>query len=134
MANYKNNHQAPAGLACKYMPTPDCREAPKFKKDEPANLLRFLKQYEDLLTQCGITDNKIKKETIVQYADAQTESEWMAFDTFRSGSWIEFRQELIDSYPEVVDHEEGSIPKIEKVCKENPRIGSNHLMALQKLK
>jgi hypothetical protein len=77
MADYKNDHQAPAGPACKYMPTLDFREAPKFKKDEPANLLRFLKRYEDLLTQCGITDNKIKKQTIGQYADAQTESEWI---------------------------------------------------------
>lgn len=134
MADQENDRQSPAGPARKYMPTPDCREAPKFKKDDPANLLRFLKRYEDLLAQCGITDDKIKKETIGQYADAQTESEWMAFDSFRAGSWETFRQELISSYPEADDHAQGSVPKIEKVCKNNPRIGSGHLSALRKLK
>lgn len=118
----------------KYLPTPDCREAPVFVASKPRDLLRFLKRYEDLCRQCRITDHQEKIENVTQYADAQTESEWQAFESYRNGTWEEFKEELISSYPEAIDHEEGSVEQLEKVCRNNMRIGITDQSALMQLK
>lgn len=117
-----------------YLPEPSCREAPKFKKEEPENLLRFLKSYERLLTQVNITRDQEKLANVGQYVDARTENEWRAFESFQTGSWDAFKKELLQSYPEAVDFEEGSVQKLDEVCRNNLRIGVHDLSALQKLK
>lgn len=42
---------------------------------------------------------------LTPYVDTQSESEWMAFDSFDNGTWVEFKPELISAYPFVLDHE-----------------------------
>lgn len=118
----------------RYLPTPGGREAPVFVATKPKDLFRFLKRYEELCRQCRITTNRGKIENISQYTDAQTESEWQAFDSYDNGTWAEFKDELINSYPEAVDHEEGSVEKLEKVCRNNMRIGIRDQSALMQLK
>lgn len=116
------------------LPSPGSRDAPQFEREAPANLLRFLGRYENLLRQTGITSDRAKKEEIMQYADAQSEAEWRALDKYENGTYEEFRKELIASYPEAVDLEAGSVAKLEGICKANPRIGATDLTPLLKLK
>ena len=120
--------------ARKYMPQPDCREAPKFKNDEPSGLIRFLERMEELWKECSINDDRIKVKTVGRYADPQSESEWKALTHFENGTWNEFKTELISSYPEAIDQVEGSLPRLREVCRANPRIGVRDEAPLKKLK
>lgn len=111
---------APAapGAARKYLPTPQCRDAPVFKGEEPQNLYRFLERYETVCEQAKVTGHRDKITKIMQYADPQSEAEWKGFKTYvnEDSTWEEFKRELINNYPEAVDQEEGSIHKLERVC------------------
>lgn len=118
----------------RFLPMPGSREAPIFVASKPKDLFRFLKRYEDLCQQCQITLDRRKIENISQYADAQTESEWQAFGSYKNGTWAEFRKELINSYPEAVGHEEGSMERLEIVCKNNMQIGIKDQTALWQMK
>lgn len=116
------------------LPSPESRDAPKFRRDKPENLLRFLSRYEKLLDQVGIRDDYTKKEEIMQYADAQTESEWRALPAYENGSYANFRKELVASYPEAVDIAGGSVTKLDVVCSNYNGIGSKDQTLLLKFK
>jgi hypothetical protein len=47
-----------------------------------------------LLRQCGIRCSKDKKEMIGQYSNAQMESKWLAFDSYKPGSWEDFKKDF----------------------------------------
>lgn len=97
-------------------------------------MIRFLERIEELWAECKITDDTIKKNMVGKYADPQAESEWKALGHYANGTWIEFKTELISSYPEALDQVEGSVSKLEAVCRANPRIGIKDEAALKKLK
>lgn len=88
-----------------FMPAPNSREAPAFKSSCSDELLRFLNQSENLCRQCGIFSGRQMVVNLTQYAYTQSESEWIAFDSFDNGTWVEFKPELISAYPFVLDHE-----------------------------
>ena len=64
------------------MPLPDSRDAPKFKHIEPSKVWCFLQRIESLFEHAGIKDTKEKKKKILEYVDAQTEQEWLDFDSY----------------------------------------------------
>lgn len=117
-----------------YLPMPGSWEAPVFVASKPKDLYRFLKKYEELCRQCRITSSREKIDNISQYADTQTESEWQAFVSYENGTWAEFKDELINSYPEAANHEDGSVDKLEIICKNNMQIGIRDQSALMQLK
>ncbi|KAF9455676.1 hypothetical protein BDZ94DRAFT_1116440, partial [Collybia nuda] len=116
------------------MPQPGCREAPVFKGKEPTGLIRFLERMEVLWKECNITNDVEKKLMLGKYADPQSENEWRALDHYKTGTWAAFKRELISSYLEALDQVEGSVTKLENVCRTNPRIGITDEAALKKLK
>lgn len=100
------------------IPQPGTRDAPKFNEDEPTELIRFLERIEDIF-EAHPTDfdtEQKKKTALGKYASARTEMEWRAFDTYANGTWAEFKREIIDSYPEALRMERGSISNLQKIC------------------
>ncbi|KAH9484673.1 hypothetical protein JR316_0001572 [Psilocybe cubensis] len=101
----------------KDLPTTKERSAPKFNESEPTELLRYLEEVEELFKKYDVTEEKDKKKTACKYAPAATEAEWKAFSSYDKGTWIEFKRDLIASYPEVVLLHRGSIATLDKLCK-----------------
>ena len=74
---------------------------------------------EDLWLEAGVTDDQKKKEMIGKYADQDSEEEWAAFDTYKKGhSWDDFKDELIENYPEAAAAERGTPARLRQICKE----------------
>ena len=107
------------------------RDAPKFCLSRPQELPRFLQQMEDMWNGAGVVDDEERKCLVGRYADQQSEDEWSALETYRKGySWLEFRTELLDNYPEVAAAERGTPARLRQLCLEQERIGLGDLGAL----
>ncbi|KAG6883131.1 hypothetical protein C0992_009596, partial [Termitomyces sp. T32_za158] len=104
------------------MPLADSRDAPKFRQSEPSEVRRFIQRMESLFEHAGITNDKERKRRILEYVDAQTEQEWLGFDSYGEGSsWKAFVKEIQDSYPEAVDNT-GSVASLDRICREHARL------------
>jgi len=110
------------------------KEAPKFDPEEPAELLRYISQVEEIWK--GKTLDKAgKKKGLCKYVPSVTEQEWMAFDTYDDEFMYEkFKEEVINSYPEAAMLEKGSLVRLEQICRENQRIGPKDLKTLLSFK
>jgi hypothetical protein len=74
---------------------------------------------EDAFTDAGITEDFERKISIGKYADQDSEEEWKALDTYTSkASWDEFKEELLENYPEAAAAERGTPARIRQVCRE----------------
>ena len=115
----------------KKMVTPGSRDAPKFQSNRPEELRRFIRLIEDLWKDAGVTDDETKKNMIGKYADQDSEEEWAAFETFKTGrSWAEFKNELIENYPEAAAAERGTPVRIRQICSEQSRVRLGDMPAL----
>jgi hypothetical protein len=101
---------------------PGSKDAPKFKSDSPRELRRFIRLMEDLWQDVGVTDDKQKKIMLGKYADQNSEEEWAAFDAYKEGSWKEFKEELLENYPEAAAAERGTPARIRQICSETHKI------------
>src|SRR5271155_4794660 len=101
----------------KTMVAPATRDAPKFDSKKPQEVRRFLLRMEDLLKEAGIKDDAEKKVSLGKYADKDSEEEWKALETYESGNtWEEFKDELLENYPEAAAAERGTPMRIRQVC------------------
>jgi hypothetical protein len=115
----------------KAMVLPGARDAPKFSSKKPHELRRFVRLMEDLWKEAGIVDDEVKKSSIGKYADQESEEEWAAFETFDTGhSWSEFKEELIENYPEAAAAERGTPARIKQLCSETGKVRLGDLPAL----
>ena len=115
------------------MPLPDSRDAPKFKHTEPSEVRRFVQRIESLFDHAGIRDVKEKKKRILEYVDAQTEQEWLGFDSYRADhSWDSFTKEIKESYPEAVD-DTGSVSNLDHICREHACLSRNDTKEIHSL-
>lgn len=115
----------------KTMVPPGARDAPKFLSKRPHELRRFVRLMEDLWKEAGVEDDELKKSSIGKYADQESEEEWAAFETFEPGhTWAEFKEELIENYPEAAAAERGTPARIKQLCAETGMIRLGDLPAL----
>ena len=114
----------------KKMVAPGTRDAPKFSSKKPQELRRFLRVMEDLWKEAGITEDKAKKQAVGKYADPESEEEWIALDTYETGTWEEFKDELIENYPEAAAAERGTPARIRQLCSETRNIALGDLITL----
>jgi len=83
------------------------RDAPKSNPEKPEKLLCFLRAIEVEFTNTSF--NRDKMEEVEKYTDARTEEEWRALDNYGDPTkWAEFKEELINSYPEAMSLRTGS--------------------------
>ena len=105
--------------------------APEFSSKKPQELQRFLRIMKDLWHEGGIVDDDVRKMMIGEYADREREEEWTALEAFEAGhSWEEFKEELIENYPEAVAAKRGTLARIRQLCSETRNIGLGDLVAL----
>ncbi|EDR02091.1 uncharacterized protein LACBIDRAFT_332715 [Laccaria bicolor S238N-H82] len=89
---------------------------------------------EDLFTEHGINDDQEKKKQLGRYTDQMTEFEWQAFDTFAPEiEYKEFKQALIDDYPEAKNAGKGTLANLRKICNDHQRIDIDDIVALKSL-
>lgn len=101
------------------MPRPQGRDAPSFHRNTPENLNRYLAGMEDLFRDFSVTDDQAKKRYLGRYADATTEEEWSAMDTFANTStYAEHKTEILSTYPEAHLANEGTLARLKKICRE----------------
>ncbi|KAG6883686.1 hypothetical protein C0993_004676 [Termitomyces sp. T159_Od127] len=104
------------------MPLADSRDASKFRHSEPSEVHWFVQMMESLFDHAGITNDKEKKRRILEYVDAQTEQEWLGFDSYDEGtSWEAFVKEIKESYPGAVD-DTVSVANLNWICREQARL------------
>jgi hypothetical protein len=115
----------------KRMVAPGSKDAPKFRSTKPDELRRFIRSMEDLWRDAGVTDDQAKKEMIGKYADQISEEEWAAFKTFdASYSWDDFKDDLIENYPEAAAAERGTPARIRLLCFETEKVRLGDMPAL----
>jgi hypothetical protein len=133
--NSQTNRTISTMVDKKAMVVPGTRDAPKFHSNNPIELRRFIRQIEDLWKEAGIEDTKEKKESIGKYADAKSEEEWSSFISYRDGyTWDEFKEELLNNYPEAAEAELGSPDRLKKIIREANNIKIGDLGNLYKYK
>lgn len=113
----------------KDMPKPLAREAPRFNGERPSNLRRFLDMIEDLYKDCKIVDAEEKKEFVLRYIDADSEEEWKFFGSFKTGTWEDFKAEIIENYPEAANAAGGTLLRLENLLKNNKDLQAEELNA-----
>ncbi|KAH8823029.1 hypothetical protein DL96DRAFT_1558970, partial [Flagelloscypha sp. PMI_526] len=89
--------------------SPLSREAPKLKKNETSELLRFLDRFEEELKKASIVKDEEKIENVVRFVDGPLAREWEALDSFSSKDWDKFKKELEKNYPEALHDVRGAI-------------------------
>jgi hypothetical protein len=115
----------------KRMIAPGARDAPRFKSSKPSELRRFIRSMEDLWRDANVTDDDQKKLMIGKYADQDSEEEWSAFKTFEDKyTWEEFKEELIENYPEAAAAERGTPARIRQLCRDTTKVRLGDLPAL----
>jgi hypothetical protein len=113
------------------MPAPGTRDAPRFSSEKPEGLRRFIRLMEDLWKESSVATDEVKKSMIGKYADQDSEEEWKAFKTFEAGhSWKEFKDELIENYPEAAAAERGTPARIRQLCAETSKVRLGDMPAL----
>jgi hypothetical protein len=120
-----------ASVKTSKMVAPGTRDAPKFSSTKPEGLRRFIRLMEDLWSEAGVTNDDVKKSMIGKYADEDSEEEWTAFTSFGRGhSWSEFKDELIENYPEAAAAERGTPARIRQLCSETSKVRLGDMPAL----
>ena len=109
-------------VADRRMIAPGSKDAPRFKSSKPEELRRFIRSMEDLWRDANVTNGGQKKLMIGKYADQDSEEEWSAFKSFEDGTWEEFKEELIENYPEAAAAERGTPARIKHICMDTPTI------------
>ena len=71
----------------------------------------------------NITDADAKKARIVRYTSANTEEEWKALTHFSTGTYDEFKSDILDSYPTVKDRDRGSITNLKRKIRNVGTVG-----------
>ena len=113
------------------MVPPGARDAPRFSSKKPHELRRFLRLMEDAWNESGVDDDETKKTSLGKYADEASEEEWMALETYEAGhTWKEFKEELLENYPEAAAAERGTPFRIRQLCSETREIRLGDLPAL----
>jgi hypothetical protein len=112
------------------MVVPGSRDAPKFSSKRPQELRRFLRQLEDLWAEAGVTDDEEKKISVVKYVDPESEEEWRSLETFDNGSWEQFKDEVIENYPEAAAAERGTPARLRQICRDAGGIALGDLSPL----
>ncbi|KAJ7146720.1 hypothetical protein C8R44DRAFT_864452 [Mycena epipterygia] len=98
------------------------RNCPKFSGENPETLKWYLDVVEDLIVASSATDAQDKKWIALRFCDPETKEEWSAMTTAGVGyTYAEFKEEIIENYPECREVEEGSLALLDKFVKSHRR-------------
>jgi hypothetical protein len=99
------------------MPKPGEKNAPQFDPEKPEELGRFFERVEDWFLDEEIIDENEMKKRIVKYLDADSEVQWKALSTFATGTYEEFKNQVMASYPAAEEVMKGSVTALQRKIK-----------------
>jgi hypothetical protein len=99
------------------MPKPGERNAPTFEPEKLEELGRFFERIEDWFLDEEITADAEKKRKIVKYLDADSEVQWKALATFTTGTYDEFKSQVMASHPAAEEVMKGSVSALRRKIK-----------------
>jgi len=70
------------------------------------------------MRHAGVVVKQDKKDWLRYYADQRSSDKWTVLETYpsESGSFKDFKEELVSHYPEATDSLEGSLMHLDKLC------------------
>lgn len=99
------------------MPKPGEKNAPSFDPEKPEELGRFFDRIEEWFSDDGITGDADRKKRVVRYLDADSEIQWKAFSKFENGTYAEFKDQVMKSYPKAEEVMKGSMTALKRKLK-----------------
>jgi hypothetical protein len=105
------------------LPLVGARGAPCFDGSNPRELPRFLRQVEELFRLCNVAADNEKKEAVIKYVSIDIEEQWTALSHYAQGTWAEFKNEILQQYPEIGSVKEGTLSRIEEIIGEYQGLG-----------
>jgi hypothetical protein len=118
------------------MPKPGERNAPDFDPEKPEELGRFFERIEDWFLDEEILDDAEQKKKIVKYLDADSEVQWKALSKFTTGTYEEFKAQVMSSYPAAEEVMKGSVTALQRKIKKIgpvPADDRNELLSLVRI-
>jgi hypothetical protein len=100
------------------MPQPGEKNAPFFDIERPQELNRLFKRMEDWFAEENLVADIERKRKTVRYTDVETEDQWKALSTFDTGTFEQFKEQVIACYPRAVDVAKGSVAGLKKKIKQ----------------
>lgn len=97
----------------KKIPEPYDKSAPSYSDDEPEKLLQFLDHMERMMEIAGTVESA-KNAFVVRYVERRVAEQWKKFDSFTE-SYIKFKKEILENYPDAKNSERGSIKKLKNI-------------------
>ena len=99
------------------MPKPGERNAPEFDPEKPEELGRFFERIEDWFLDEEIVEDAERKKKIVKYLDADSEVQWKALSKFATGTYEQFKSQVMASYPAAEEVMKGSVSALRRKIK-----------------
>ena len=112
--NRSVHRDAAISMTTRNLPRPGEENAPTFDPERPEKLGRFFERIEDWFLDKSIEEDVEKKRRIVKYLDADSEIQWKALSKFETGSFNEFKAQVMSSYPKAEEVLIGSMSALKK--------------------
>ena len=122
------------GRRVESMPSRTARGAPSFEPSKPEELERYFDDLEEWFVRAGLTSDAAKRPYIGKYAPLSTELEWKNIEGWNTKSYDDIKEAIMKEYPAAIAMKNGSIEKLNQICRENQRIGENDLTKLLNFK
>lgn len=116
------------------MPSRTSRGAPVFDPTKPEELERYFDDLEECFTKAGLTSATARRPYIGKYAPISTENEWKNIEGWDTMSYADMKNAVMKEYPAAIAMKNGSIEKLNQICRENQRIGESDLAELLSFK
>lgn len=107
---------------------------PKFDGSTPNSLKLFIRNTETICKNGGITTDQARKEKLLEYLDHMDINEqWQRLPGFdKAKKYDEWKEEILELYPEIEDMTFGSMEKLQEICRQNQYIKQTELGKLRR--
>ncbi|THU87645.1 hypothetical protein K435DRAFT_681311, partial [Dendrothele bispora CBS 962.96] len=106
-------------LRNKDIPKKFSKTPPTWSKKDPEDLIDWLEDVEDTLSQHGVTKGRAKIDYALRWMDQKTKREMEELPAAKGSDWDEFKTALHDCFPEAVATNQGSKIRLEKIVNEH---------------
>ncbi len=124
----------PGGGRRETMPSRTSRGAPVFDPEKPEELERYFDDLEECFTKAGLASAGARRPYMGKYAPISTENEWKNIEGWDTMTYSEMKNAIMREYPAAIAMKNGSIEKLNQICRENQRIGESDLAELLSFK
>ncbi len=104
-------------MTTRKMPKPGEKNAPTFDPEKPEELGRFFERMADWFADEHIDSDVEQKRRIVRYLDTDSELQWKALSKFTTGTFADFKAQVMASYPKAEEVMKGSVTALKQKIK-----------------